>query len=153
MSSSFHSASQSCPILAYFLPRAIMALWLLFLQIARFDVFYVRSFHRGHGSGMDKSSSASVCCERGPKSMWLRKYQEEDEEETVIRAIKESEILVSDIFYNFFLFIFSQLLYFIIFFHTIFTPTTHDLCHDICMRIDFRSCAAMPKFAHKIALI
>ena len=59
--------------------------------------------------------------------------QEEDEEAV---TIKELEIFVSQIFYNFFLFIsFFQLLYFITFFLYFFyprhlptpTPTTHDL--------------------------
>ena len=52
--------------------------------------------------------------------------QEEDEEEAVTKkAIKELEIFVSQILYNFFLFIsFFQLLYFITFFYTFFT---HDI--------------------------
>ena len=61
--------------------------------------------------------------------------QEEDEEAVTKKAIKELEIFVSQIFYNFFLFIsFFQLLYFIMFFSTLFfthnsypRPTTQDL--------------------------
>ena len=151
MSSYFHSASQSCPILSTKSHNSIMALVstnYTFRRILRLFV-YLESMAQ---VWINLHRQASVV-KGDPSPMWLRKYQEEDEEEAVIRAIKESEILVSEIFYNFFVFIFSQLLYFIIFFHTIFTPTTHDLCHDICMRIDFRSCAVMPKFAQKIALI
>ena len=49
---------------------------------------------------MDKSSSATCLLfsdvVKGDLSpTWLRKYQEEDEEEAVKRAIKESEIFVS----------------------------------------------------------
>ena len=63
--------------------------------------------------------------------------QEEDEEALTKKAIKELEIFVSQIFYNFFLFIsFFQLLYFITYFLYFFyprhlptpTPTTHT--HD-----------------------
>ena len=62
----------------------------------------------GDRSGMDKSSSATCLLfsdvVKGDLSpTWLRKYQEKDEEEAVKRAIKESEIFVSSIFYNFFL--------------------------------------------------
>ena len=64
-----------------------------------------------------------------PSLRWLRKYQEQDEEEAVKRAIKESEIFVSYIFYNFFLFISFQSLYFIIF-STPFLPTTFTHTHD-----------------------
>ena len=57
---------------------------------------------------MDKSSSATCLLfsdvVKGDLSpTWLGKYQEKDEEEAVKRAIKESEIFVSSIFYNFFL--------------------------------------------------
>ena len=49
---------------------------------------------------MDKSSSAtcllySDIVKGDPSPTWLRKYQEEDEEEAVKRTIKESEIFVS----------------------------------------------------------
>ena len=62
--------------------------------------------------------------------------QEEDEEAVTKKAIKELEIFVSQIFYNFFLFIsLFQLLYFTTFFLYFFyprhlptpTPTTYDL--------------------------
>ena len=66
--------------------------------------------------------------------------QEEDEEEAVTKkAVKELEIFVPQIFYNFFLFIsfFFQLYFTYHFFYTFFThdiyphphpqPTTHDL--------------------------
>ena len=51
-------------------------------------------------SGMDKSSSATCLLYSGvvngdPSPTWLRKYQEEDEEEAVKREIEESEIFVS----------------------------------------------------------
>ena len=57
---------------------------------------------------MDKSSSAtcllfSDVVKGDLTPTWLRKYQEKDEEEAMKRAIKESEIFVSSIFYNFFL--------------------------------------------------
>ena len=53
--------------------------------------------------------------------------QEEDEEAV---TIKELEIFVSQIFYNFFLFIsFFQLLYFITFFSILFLPTTFNHTH------------------------
>ena len=51
-------------------------------------------------SGMYKSSSA-ICLLQGdvlkgyPSPTWLRKYQEEDEQEVVKRPNKESEIIVS----------------------------------------------------------
>ena len=49
---------------------------------------------------MDKLSSVtcplySDVMKGDPSPTWLRKYQEEDEEEAVRRAIKESEIFVS----------------------------------------------------------
>ena len=58
--------------------------------------------------------------------------QEEDEEEAVTKkAIKELEIFVSQIFYNFFLFIyFFQSLYFIIFFSIHFLATKFTHTHD-----------------------
>ena len=89
---------------------------------------------------MDKFSSVtcslySDVMKGDPSPTWLREYQEEDEEEAVKRAIKESEIFVSQIFYNFFLCISFQSLYFIFFFYTFFTcdiyplPTTLDPRH------------------------
>ena len=85
MSSYFHSASQSCPILS---------------ANCRYNLRLFRLFG-GDSSGMDKSSSATcllysdvVKGEQSP--ICLRKYREEDEEEAVAkRAIKELEILVS----------------------------------------------------------
>ena len=77
---------QSCPILSANCSfRHILRLFRLF---------------RGDRSGMDKSSSAtcllySDVVKVDPSPTWLRKYQEEDEEEAVKRAIKESEIFVS----------------------------------------------------------
>ena len=49
---------------------------------------------------MDKSSSArcllySDAVKGDPSPTWLRKYQKEDEDEAVKRAIKESGIFVS----------------------------------------------------------
>ena len=83
---------------------------------------------------MDKFSSVtcplySDVMKGDPSSTWLRKYKEQDEEEAVKRAIKESEIFVSYIFYNFFLFISFQSLYFIIF-SISFLPTTFTHTHD-----------------------
>ena len=58
------------------------------------------SLFLGDRSGMDKSSSA-ICLLQGdvlkgyPSPTWLRKYQEEDEQEVVKRPNKESEIIVS----------------------------------------------------------
>ena len=78
--------SQSCPILsANCTFRHILRLFRLF---------------RGDRSGMDKSSSTtcllySDVVKGDPRPTWLRKYKEEDEEEDVKRAIKESEISVS----------------------------------------------------------
>ena len=84
---------------------------------------------------MDKFSS--VTCplysddvKGDPNPTWLRKYQEEDEEEVVKRAIKESEIFVSEIFYNFFLFISFQSLSFIIV-SLPFLPRTFTHTHDL----------------------
>ena len=51
-------------------------------------------------------------------------------EEAVKRAIKESEIFVSWIFYNFFLFIFFSQLLFVIIFPILFVPTTFTHTHD-----------------------
>ena len=72
----------------------------------------------GNRSGMDKSSSATCLLDSDvvkgdPGPTLLRKYQEEDKEEAVKRAIKESEIFVSQIFYNFLplIFLSSTLLY------------------------------------------
>ena len=55
---------------------------------------------RGDRSGIDKSSSATCLLYSNvvtgdPSPTWLRKYREENEEEAVERAIKESEIFVS----------------------------------------------------------
>ena len=112
-----------------------------FLQIARFTIFYICFVHfHGNRSSIDKSSSSTCLLDSDvvkgdPDPTWLRKYQEEDEEEAVERAIKESEIFVSSIFYNFFVFFLSiTLLYF---FYTFFThaphlrllPTTQDPRH------------------------
>ena len=97
-----------------------------------------------------KKRNFSYVVKGDPSPTWLRRYQEQDEEEAVKKAIKESKVFVSKIFYNFFSFIFFQLLY--RFFYTSFThdiyphphphphthprPTTHDLyslpkTHDI----------------------
>ena len=67
---------------------------------------------RGDRSGMDKSSSArcllySDVVKGDPSPTWLRKYQEEDEEEAVKRAIKES---FHEYFTTFCYLFFSQLL-------------------------------------------
>ena len=116
MSSYFHSASQSCPILS---------------ANCRYNLRLFRLF-RGDSSGMDKSSAAKcilysdvVKGEPSPKGRGRRSRDE--------KAIKKLEIFVSQIFHNFFLFIsFFQLLYFITFFPYFFLPTTftHTNFHD-----------------------
>ena len=85
VSSYFHSASQSCPLLS--------ANQCTFRHIWHLLLF------RGDRSGMNKSLSATGlfiqwCCERGSPT-WPRKNEEDDEEEAVKREIKESEIFVS----------------------------------------------------------
>ena len=78
VSSYFHSASQSCPILS---------------ANCRYNLRQVRLF-RGDSSGMDKSSSAT--CLLYSYVVKGEKNQEEDEEEAVTKkAIKELEIFVS----------------------------------------------------------
>ena len=76
---------------------------------------------------MDKSSSAKCLL----YSDAVKGEQEEDEEAMTKKASKELEIFVSQIFYNFFLFIsfFFQLRYFYHFFSILFLPTTFT--HDI----------------------
>ena len=69
------------------------------MQITRFDKFYI-CFIFVAAIAPDKSSWAtcllySDVVKEDPSPKWLRKYQEEDEEEALKRAIKESEILVS----------------------------------------------------------
>ena len=87
---------------------------------------------------MDKSSSAKCLLYGDVVKGGSQVPQEGDEEEAVTKkAIKELEIFVSQIFYNFFLFIsFFQLLYFITFFLYFFyprllpTPTLTTHTHD-----------------------
>ena len=106
MSSYFHSASQSCPILS---------------ANCRYNLRLFRLF-RGDSSGMDKSSSAkcllySDACERGAKShvakkisgRGLRRSRDEKGNQGV-RDFSFSNIL------QLFSIYFFQLLYFIIFF-------------------------------------
>ena len=105
------------------------------MQIARFDIFYVCFVISRRSLRWDKSSSAtcllySNVVKGDPSPTWLRKYQKEDKEEAVKRAIKESEIFVSWIFYNFFLFIFFSQLLFVIIFPILFVPTTFTHTHD-----------------------
>ena len=125
MSSYFHSASQSCPILS---------------ANCRYNLRLFRLF-RGDSSGMDKSSSAkcllySDACERGAKSHvakkipWrgLRRSRDEKGNQGV-RDFRFSNIL------QLFSIYFFQLLYFIIFFsilfftHDIYTHPTHTHTH------------------------
>ena len=84
---------------------------------------------RGDRSDPDKSLSATCLLYSDvvggePSPTWLRPYQEEDEEEAVKRAKKESEIFVSK-------FVFSIALLYrfsILFLPThLPTPTTHDI--------------------------
>ena len=89
---------------------------------------------RGDRSGIDKSSSAtcllySNVVKGDPSLTWLRKYQEEDEEEAVKRAIKESEVFVSWYFTTFFYLFFLN--YCVLsFFSILFVPTTFTHTHD-----------------------
>ena len=80
-----------------------------------------------------KKRNFSYVVKGDPSPTWLRRYQEQDEEEAAKKAIKESEVFVSKIFYNFFPFIFFQLLYFIVF-SILLLPTTfthtHTHTHD-----------------------
>ena len=85
-----------------------------FCYTAHFDIFFVCFvYFGGDRSGMDKSSSATCLLYSGvvngdPSPTWLRKYQEEDEEEAVKRAIEELEISFHKNFTTFFyLFFFS----------------------------------------------
>ena len=109
MSSYFHSASQSCPILS---------------ANCRYNLRLFRLF-RGDSSGMDKSSSAkcllySDACERGAKShvakkipgRGLRRSRDEKGNQGV-RDFRFSNIL------QLFSIYFFQLLYVIIFFSTV----------------------------------
>ena len=84
MSSYSHSASQSCPLLSSNCTFRHILHLLLF---------------RGDRSGMNKSSSATCLLYsdvvKGGVPPGQGKNQEEDEEEAVKRAIKESEIFVS----------------------------------------------------------
>ena len=78
---------------------------------------------------MDKSSSAKCLLYSDVVKGEPTPQQEEDEEAVTKKAIKELEIFVSQIFYNYFLFLsffFFQLPYFITFFlHFFFF--THDI--------------------------
>ena len=114
-----HEITQNCPFLPSLplpFPRTVIAFHRIktsllsfervrtvpyFLQIAHFDIFYVCVVYLGGDrSGMDKSLSAtcllySDVTKGDPSPRWLRKYWEEDEDEAVKRAMKESEIFVS----------------------------------------------------------
>ena len=109
-----HEITQNCPFLPslpLLFPRTVIAFHLLsiqrvrtvpyFLQIARFDIFYVCVvYFGGDPLGMDKFLSAtcllySDVMKGDPSPRWLRKYREEDEEEAVKTSMKESEIFVS----------------------------------------------------------
>ena len=114
-----HEINQNCPFLPSLplpFPRTVIAFHRVkksllsiqrvrtvpyFLQIARFDIFYVCVvYFGGDRSGMDKSLSAtcllnSDVMKGDPSPRWLRKYREEDEEEAVKRAMKELKIFVS----------------------------------------------------------
>ena len=114
-----HEITQNCPFLPSLplpFPRMVIAFHRVkesllsiqrvravpyFLKITRCDIFYVCVvYFGGDRSGMDKSLSATCLLyndvmKGDPSPRWLRKYREEDEEEVVKRAMKESEILVS----------------------------------------------------------
>ena len=125
MSSYFHSASQSCPILS---------------ANCRYNLRLFRLF-RGDSSGMDKSSSAkcllySDVAKGEPSPTETARTRKKQRRKRQSRSWRFS---FHEHFTAFFLFIsFFQLLYFIIFFYTFFTheinphphprptPTTHD---------------------------
>ena len=114
-----HEITQNCPFLPSLplpFPRMVIAFHRVkksllsiqrvravpyFRQIARFDIFYVCVvYFSGDHSGVDRSLSAtcllySDVMKGDPRPRWLKKYREEDEEEAVKRAMKESEIFVS----------------------------------------------------------
>ena len=126
MSSYFHSASQSCPILP---------------ANCGYNLRLFRLF-RGDSSGMDKSSSAKYLLY---SDVVKGEPQEEDEEAETKKAIKELEIFVSQIFYNFFLFVsFFFSITLSLFFYTFFThdiyphphprPTTFSYTHPSLYR-------------------
>ena len=81
-----------------------------------------------------KKRNFSYVVKGDPSPTWLRRYQEQDEEEAVKKAIKESKVFVSKIFYNFFSFIIFSitLSFFLYFFYPrhlptpTHTPTTHN---------------------------
>ena len=125
MSSYFHSASQSCPILS---------------ANCRYNLRLFRLF-RGDSSGMDKSSSAkcllySDVAKGEPSATGTARTKKKQRRKRQSRSWRFS---FHKHFTDFFLFIsVFQLLYFIIFFYTFFTndinphphqrptPTTHD---------------------------
>ena len=72
------------------------------------------------------------CCERGPKSQLAKEMSGRGRRSREKRETKESEILVSQIFYNFFLFIFffnyfTLYIYFSILFYPRHLPMTHEI--------------------------
>ena len=72
------------------------------------------------------------CSERGPKSQLAKEMSGRGRRSREKRETKESEILVSQIFYNFFLFIFffnyfTLYIYFSILFYPRHLPMTHEI--------------------------
>ena len=109
----------------------------------------------GDLSGMDKSSSAtcllySDVVKGDPSPRWLRKYHEEDEEEAVKRAIKESEIFVSWLCYNFFLYSFFSITLRYHFFLYFFLPTTFTYTHDPHTHPRPTTFSYTPKLSHNV---
>ena len=135
MSSHFHFANQSCPILS---------------ANCRHNLRLFRLF-RSNSSGMDKSSSGKCLLYsdvvKGEPSPTRRGRRSRDK-----KAIKELEIFVSQIFYNFFLFIsFFSITLLYHFFSMLFLPTafTHTHTHDPRHLATLRLCSLRSEFGRK----
>ena len=97
----FHRVNKKSPLIIRIVDRIKINIVPYFLQIARFDIFYVCFVYFAAIAQVWIQASSVTCLlysevvKGGPSPTWLRKYQEEDEKEAVKRAIKESEILVT----------------------------------------------------------
>ena len=124
MSSYFHSASQSCPILsANCTFRHILKLFRIFPS---------------DRSGMDKSSSScllySDVVKVEPSPTWLRKYQEEDRKrspEKGNQGVGDSRSITFKIFVLFFISINFLYHFFLYIFHPRHLPTPPTTTHDL----------------------
>ena len=93
---------------------------------------------------------------RDPSPTCLGKYQEEDEEEAVNRAIIESEIFVSQLLQFFSIFFSINLLYhiFLHFFYTHPQPTTFSYTLNLCVILGrsslFKSSSAVSVFSFRL---